>query len=511
DVNYTIHPDGRVDVDFDVDATRSGLGNFIRVGSMMTLPEGSEQLSWYGNLTESFNDRKSGGRQGVWESTVSEQFFPYMKADDTGNLTDVKWISVKNNSNSSGLLVAANGTVEASALHFYPEDLQKADHVYKLSPRKETILSVDYGSMGTGSATCGQGTLEKYRLPSGRTYKWSYSIIPVSSEADGKALSTTAAKLRSDGISVQDKSSNALTIPVKSPAVFKSTTAGNAVSGSLSIPSGNSIGKSLEGKNSFTVEAEFVPTGNPGFNMIASKGDHAFGLRTENGMLYFFIHAGGEWRTVSYKTGTDEASGWIGRKHQLAGIYDAENNMIKIYCDGKMVAEKSTGTSAGITSSSYDLTMGACPETGRTSMADFYEFRVYSKALSESELASQRTASPAYAPDSPYVKLWLDFDNIAENEAIDDIPDDIPQDDPKKDILYGDANCDGEISMDDAVLIMQSIANPSKYGLSGSDSSHMTKQGSLNGDVYNNGDGITPKDALEIQRYLLELINSLEP
>ena len=65
--------------------------------------------------------------------------------------------------------------------------------------------------------------------------------------------------------------------------------------------------------------------------------------------------------------------------------------------------------------------------------------------------------------------------------------------------------------MDDAVLIIQSIANPSKYGLSGSDSSHMTKQGSLNGDVYNNGDGITPKDALEIQRYLLELIDSLEP
>jgi len=511
DINYTIHPDGRVDVDFNVDATRSGLGNFIRVGSMMTLPEGSEQLSWYGNLTESFNDRKSGGRQGVWESTVSEQFFPYMKADDTGNLTDVKWISVKNSSNSSGLLIAANGTVEASALHFYPEDLQKADHVYKLSPRKETILSVDYGSMGTGSATCGQGTLEKYRLPSGRTYKWSYSIIPVSSEADGKALSTTAAKLRSDGISVQDKSSNALTIPVKSPAVFKSTSEGNAVSGSLSIPSGNSIGKSLEGKNSFTVEAEFVPTGNPGFNMIASKGDHAFGLRTENGMLYFFIHAGGEWRTVSYKTGTDEASGWIGKKHQLAGIYDAENNMIKIYCDGKMVAEKSTGTSAGITSSSYDLTMGACPETGRTSMADFYEFRVYSKALSESELASQRTASPAYAPDSPYVKLWLDFDNIAENEAIDDIPDDIPQVDPKQDILYGDANCDGEISMDDAVIIMQSMANPSKYGMNGSDSGHLTKQGSLNGDVYANGDGITSMDALEIQKYLLDLIDSLEP
>ena len=75
----------------------------------------------------------------------------------------------------------------------------KADHVYKLSPRKETILSVDYGSMGTGSATCGQGTLEQYRLPSGRPYSWKYTIIPVDSSSTGKDMTTLAAKLRSDG------------------------------------------------------------------------------------------------------------------------------------------------------------------------------------------------------------------------------------------------------------------------------------------------------------------------
>ena len=255
------------------------------------------------------------------------------------------------------------------------------------------------------------------------------------------------------------------------------------------------------------MEAEFVPTGNPEFNMIASKGDHAFGLRTEKGLLYFFVHAGGEWRTVSYQTGTDEASGWIGRKHQMAGIYDADTDTIKIYCDGKILAEKSTGTTSGITSSSYDLTLGACPETGRSSMADFYEFRVYSKALTESELASQNTASPAYAPDSKYVQLWLDFDNVAENDVIDDFPEDTP---PTA-TLYGDANCNGNIGMDDAVLIMQSFANPSKYGINGSDSSHITATGNLNADVCNHGDGVTPKDALEIQKYLLQLITSLEP
>ena len=61
--------------------------------------------------------------------------------------------------------------------------------------------------------------------------------------------------------------------------------------------------------------------------------------------------------------------------------------------------------------------------------------------------------------------------------------------------LYGDANCDFEVDMSDAVLIMQSIANPSKYKL--------TTQGSFNADT--DGDGITSGDALAIQKKLLKL------
>ena len=68
-------------------------------------------------------------------------------------------------------------------------------------------------------------------------------------------------------------------------------------------------------------------------------------------------------------------------------------------------------------------------------------------------------------------------------------------------ILYGDANLDGDVDVSDAVLIMQSLANPSKYKL--------TEQGGKNGDVQGNGDGITSKDALSIQKYKLGLISEL--
>lgn len=80
------------------------------------------------------------------------------------------------------------------------------------------------------------------------------------------------------------------------------------------------------------------------------------------------------------------------------------------------------------------------------------------------------------------------------------------------DILWGDANCDKQVDMSDAVLIMQSLSNPDKYGLEGSDPTHITKQGQLNADVYENGtSGITNEDALQIQKFKLELVKSLDP
>ena len=67
--------------------------------------------------------------------------------------------------------------------------------------------------------------------------------------------------------------------------------------------------------------------------------------------------------------------------------------------------------------------------------------------------------------------------------------------------LYGDANCDGTVDVSDAVIIMQSLSNPSKYKL--------TEEGKANGDCSNTGDGITNADALAIQRYKLQLVSKL--
>lgn len=93
--------------------------------------------------------------------------------------------------------------------------------------------------------------------------------------------------------------------------------------------------------------------------------------------------------------------------------------------------------------------------------------------------------------------------------TLDELPADLYKNVSIQDYLAGDANCDGEVDMSDAVLVMQSLSNPDKYGFGGTDKTAITEQGLKNADVSGNGDGVTNNDALAIQKYKLEIIDSL--
>ncbi len=75
--------------------------------------------------------------------------------------------------------------------------------------------------------------------------------------------------------------------------------------------------------------------------------------------------------------------------------------------------------------------------------------------------------------------------------------------------MAGDANCDNTVDMSDVVLIMQSLANPNKYAIGGSDQNALTAQGNANADVDTSVKGLTTNDALKIQQFLLGIIQSL--
>lgn len=176
---YTVDGSGAVTVDATVDATGTSLGRYIRIGTVMELPEGYENVEWYGNgPVEAMWDREDFATVGRYSNTVSGMFYPYLDTQDTGTVTGVKWISVTNPSAKSAMAIAATDTVEASALHFTVDDLDQAQHPYELTKLDSTILTVNYRSQGTGNKSCGQDTLSAYLIPNNKAYTYEYTMVP---------------------------------------------------------------------------------------------------------------------------------------------------------------------------------------------------------------------------------------------------------------------------------------------------------------------------------------------
>jgi hypothetical protein len=104
----------------------------------------------------------------VFKGTVSEQYVPYIFPEENGNKEEVRWAALTD-ADGVGLLVACRGDAEhplgcVSAHHFTTEDFASARHTFELTARPEITLNVDYAQSGLGSASCGPGRLEKYRL-----------------------------------------------------------------------------------------------------------------------------------------------------------------------------------------------------------------------------------------------------------------------------------------------------------------------------------------------------------
>jgi beta-galactosidase len=162
----TVHPCGEVWLDnrFVVDAE---LADLPRLGLVLELVPGLEQLSWLGRGPhESYWDRKSGARLGLHASRVADEYVPYIAPQEHGNHTDTRWLTL--HGDALGLLVSGTSPFEFSASRFRAHDLYAAKHTCDLEPRAETVLTLDVHQRGLGTASCGPDTLPQYRLRAGR-------------------------------------------------------------------------------------------------------------------------------------------------------------------------------------------------------------------------------------------------------------------------------------------------------------------------------------------------------
>ena len=157
-----------------------------RIGVFMRLDGALEGMRWYGRGPwENAVDRCTGCDIAQWRSTVAEQYVAYIRPQDCGGKTDVRWVEFTDPKDGRGVRFAAVGSpMMVQALHFTKEDLDGARHRpgeprrrNPLIPREEVCLSLDCRQTGLGCNNCGPIPLDRYRFPVERTC-WSIVIAP---------------------------------------------------------------------------------------------------------------------------------------------------------------------------------------------------------------------------------------------------------------------------------------------------------------------------------------------
>ncbi len=177
EVAYTIYPSGDVVVACRVNPVTE-MPFLPRVGVQMTAAAGLEQFTWYGRGPhENYVDRNFAAPVGVYSGTVDEQFVPYIVPEENGNKTEVRWAALCDGV-GFGLLATGDRLLEMSVLHYTTQDLEQAKHPPELTRLDEVIWNVDYAQSGLGSAACGPGSLEKYKIYP-REFQFSVRLRPL--------------------------------------------------------------------------------------------------------------------------------------------------------------------------------------------------------------------------------------------------------------------------------------------------------------------------------------------
>jgi beta-galactosidase len=181
-VEYTFEDNGVLSVKQSLNILQNDLPELPRFGLKLTLPADFDQLNWYGRGPhESYADRKTSASIDHYSGSVWEQTFPYIRPQETGHKTDLRWMALSNG--KVGLLATAKNLIEGSA-HRYPySDLDYIPNSQKhgkldIQPKNQVDWLIDYRQMGVGGDNSwGARPHKQYTLPA-QNYEFSFKLIP---------------------------------------------------------------------------------------------------------------------------------------------------------------------------------------------------------------------------------------------------------------------------------------------------------------------------------------------
>ena len=182
--SYEIDGSGSVKITNDFKAGDGIHANIFRFGNHFYLPDDFKTIEWYGRgPVESYQDRYSAAYVGEYKGSITEQYHPYVRPQESGNKIDVRWAKLFKDNGCGFKVEMADTLLNVNAMPYginqlFPGMEKKQTHSGELVPDKYIHFDVDLIQSGLGGINSwGALPLEKYRLPY-KSYKYSYRIIP---------------------------------------------------------------------------------------------------------------------------------------------------------------------------------------------------------------------------------------------------------------------------------------------------------------------------------------------
>lgn len=185
DLSYSINNIGAIKVSQKMTTQKQAkVSAMFRFGMQMPMPKSFEQIEYYGRgPVENYADRKGNANLAVYRQRVDEQFYSYIRPQETGTKSDIRWWKLLNSA-GNGLKVVAAEPFSASALHYTIHSLDdgaQKDQRHSLEVKKANLTNFCFDKLQTGLGcedSWGRITRPEYQVPY-KDYEFTFILSPI--------------------------------------------------------------------------------------------------------------------------------------------------------------------------------------------------------------------------------------------------------------------------------------------------------------------------------------------
>jgi beta-galactosidase len=179
-LTYVVQGNGEVTVSYSIRISEAA-PEPMRIGMRTHITSAFDNMKWFGlGPHETYIDRKTGAKTGVYQASVQNDFFSYPQPQESSNKTDVRWMTLTGKDNK-GIRISGPQLLSINAVPYAQETLQTAVHTHELKDVDFINLNIDLLQMGVGGDDSWSPNGEPHPpfMLKKKSYSYSFTIKPI--------------------------------------------------------------------------------------------------------------------------------------------------------------------------------------------------------------------------------------------------------------------------------------------------------------------------------------------